>query len=237
MLILGIDCSEKTCSAALLLDGEIIGSATLNSGLTHSENLIPLINGLTELTGKSCGEIDLYAVAAGPGSFTGVRIGVSTVKGLAFAGNTPCIGLSSLLCMAYGFTGRETVVCPVMDARRGQVYGALFGVSGDTVRRLTPDSALPAEELAGLIPRECGGKNVIVCGGGAGIMLEACRGMKNVLPAPPELIFESGASVALAALDALRSGAETFPGGDGLRPVYLRPSQAERTKTEREAKS
>ena len=236
MLILGTDCSEKTCSAALIEDGNILGSASLSTGLTHSENLIPMINGLMSLTGKTYRDVDLFAVSAGPGSFTGVRIGVSTVKGLAFGGNTPCAGLSSLLCMAYGFTGRDGLVCPVMDARRGQVYGALFEIKGNSVTRLTPDAAMPAAELAELIGREYPGRGVTVCGGGAKMMLSACRDNKNVYPAPPALMNESGASVALAAEAEVGSGrAPVYPGGDGLRPIYLRPSQAERIKTERES--
>ncbi len=236
MLILGIGCSEKACSAALLDDGRVLGTTLLNSGLTHSENLVPLINGLLELTGKSYAAVDAYAVSVGPGSFTGVRIGVSTVKGLAFAGKKPCVGVSSLFGMAQGFAGFDAVICPSMDARHGQLYAALFRAEDGGIRRLTEDAAVPADEIAGIISEKYGNEKVLVCGGGTEILLSACRELKNVSAAPAALMHENGLSVALAARELLiTGGAEIFPGGDGLRPVYLRPSQAERIKAQKEA--
>ena len=140
MLLLSVDSSAVTASAALTEDGRVIKSEFINKGLTHSETLLPLIENVME--GCAYKRLDAIAVTAGPGSFTGVRIGVATVKGLAFPYDIPCISVSTLEAIAYNFTDEKAVICAVMDARRMQFYNALFKVENGRVTRLSEDRAI-----------------------------------------------------------------------------------------------
>ncbi len=140
MLLLSVDSSAVTASAALTEDGRVIKSEFINKGLTHSETLLPLIENVME--GCAYKRLDAIAVTAGPGSFTGVRIGVATVKGLAFPYDIPCISVSTLEAIAYNFTDEKAVICAVMDARRMQFYNALFKVENGRVTRLCEDRAI-----------------------------------------------------------------------------------------------
>lgn len=128
MKILAIECSAETASAAITEDRELLGVYTKNAGRTHSEKLLPMIDELLCSYSLKIDDLDLLACTAGPGSFTGIRIGVSTIKGLAFAKNKPCIGISSLEALAYGFDSfpEECIIVPSIDARRGNVYNAVF---------------------------------------------------------------------------------------------------------------
>ena len=145
MLLLSVDSSAVTASAALTKDGRVIKSEFINKGLTHSETLLPLIENVME--GCAYKRLDAIAVTAGPGSFTGVRIGVATVKGLAFPCDIPCISVSTLEAIAYNFTDENAVICAVMDARRMQFYNALFKVENGRVTRLCEDRAISIDAL------------------------------------------------------------------------------------------
>lgn len=215
-LVLSIDSSAVTASAALTDGDKALKSEFKNTGLTHSETLLPMIKRV--MGNIPFSDLSAIAVTAGPGSFTGVRIGVSTAKGLAFLNHTPCIAVSTLESIAYNFIGRYTVVCAVMDARRMQFYNALFRVTGDTVERLTPDRAIAIETLRQELQAY---DDIIIAGDGAQLCY-ANIGLNNCQLAPEELVYQNAVSVAKAAQHHRPMPAKQ------LMPVYLRPSQAER---------
>ena len=215
-MILSIDSSAVTASAALT-DGEtVLKSEFMNTGLTHSETLLPMIKRVMD--GASYSELDAIAITAGPGSFTGVRIGVATAKGLAFKHNTPCISVSTLEAIAFGFTDENAVICAVMDARRMQFYNALFKVGNGEVKRLTPDRAISLDSLREELKSF---NDVIIAGDGARLCFENI-GLDNCRIAEENLIYQNAVFVAKAAENKKRIPARE------LMPVYLRPSQAER---------
>ena len=148
MLILAFESSARAASAALLRDGKLISQYAQCSGLTHSRTLLPMGEDMLKNAELTLDDVDLIAVAHGPGSFTGVRIGVSMVKGLAWAGDKPCVGVSTLEAMAWHGLAAGGLVCPVMDARRSQVYNALFSIEDGRPVRLTEDRPISLEELA-----------------------------------------------------------------------------------------
>ena len=135
MKILSVDTSATAASVALSEEGKLIGETFINTSLTHSQTLIPMVEQLLNNTKTEISDIDAIAVNAGPGSFTGVRIGVAAVKGLAFANNIPCVSVSTLESMAYNFLSTDCIVCAVMDARCSQVYNALFEIKNGVVTR------------------------------------------------------------------------------------------------------
>ena len=228
MLILGIESSAKAASAALCRDGELLGQYFQCAGLTHSRTLLPMAEELLRGTGTELRELDAVAVAAGPGSFTGVRIGVAAVKGLCWGAQLPAIGVSTLEAMAWhGLAAAPgELVCCCMDARRDQVYNALFEISDGAPARLVPDRALTLEqlgaELAGM------GRDVFLVGDGAALCREYLdeRGMRCRL-SPGPLLNQSAWGVCMAARSREPQPAEN------LLPVYLRLSQAERERQER----
>lgn len=230
MLILALESTALVASVALCEDERLIGEYSLNNGNTHSETLLPMAESLLSLSSVGTDKIDLFACAAGPGSFTGVRIGAATVKGLAFGRNKPCIGVSSLEALAYNSRGFDGLICPCMNARRGQVYNALFDGGGN---RLCDDRALAIEELCKELAGK--GKRVLVCGDGTGITLDGFCGRVDAVPAPERSRYQSAYAVAQCALAEYRAGKRTSD--VELTPVYLRLSQAERMRLERESGS
>ena len=229
MLMLAFESSAKPASVALLRDGELIAQYSQYTALTHSRTLLPMAEDLLKNSEIKPGDVDVYAVAHGPGSFTGIRIGVSTVKGLSWASGKPCIGVSTLEAMAWNGVSRGGYICPVMDARRSQVYNALFEIKEGRPERLCDDRPVSLAELAGelrALPAP-----VFITGDGAAITAEflCSEGIPFEL-APDNLRWQSAWGVAMAAI-----GKE--PGNaDSLRPVYLRLSQAERERLEREGR-
>ena len=224
MLILALESSAKAASVALMEDEKLIAQYSQCSGLTHSRTLLPMLDDMLKNTENTIAGVQLIAVAHGPGSFTGIRIGVSTVKGLAWAADKMCVGVSTLEAMAWHGVSAGGLVCPVMDARRSQVYNALFEIKDAKPRRLCADRAIALEELA----EELRGKNAFLVGDGAELTYEymknagiACR------IAPQNLLYQSAWGVGMAALD------KTPGTADDLLPVYLRLSQAERERQER----
>ena len=226
MLILAFESSARPASVALLRDGSLLSQYSQCSALTHSRTLLPMAEDMLKTAERTIGDVDLFAVAHGPGSFTGVRIGVSTVKGLAWAANKPCVGVSTLEAMAWHGLAAGGVVCPVMDARRGQVYNALFEIRNGKPVRLCGDRPIALEELAPQL-RELESPAFLV-GDGAAI---TAKYLETVgIPfrmAPENLRWQSAWGVAMAA-------SEREPGtADSLLPVYLRLSQAERERQAR----
>ena len=202
MLILGIESTAKAASAALLNDGVLTGQYFQCSGLTHSATLLPMVENLLASTGTDKSALDAVAVARGPGSFTGVRIGVAAVKGLCWALEKPAIGVSTLEAMAWNGVnrGEGTLVCCCMDARRSQVYNALFAIKDGKPERLVPDRAVSLEELCADLARRP--ETPFLTGDGAALVHEYLgdRAMKSVLAAGPAL-HQNAWGVCMAALD------------------------------------
>ena len=218
-------------SVAVSEDGALIAQSYQRSGLTHSRTLMPMCRDLLENCGLTLGEMDVVAVAAGPGSFTGLRIGVATAKGLAWPGDKPCAGVSTLEAMAWPLAHLEGDLCAVMDARRQQVYNARFQAEGGRLLRLCPDRAISIDELAAeLLSRE---KTQILVGDGAELCYNELT--KRGLPvrlAPPHLRWQSAWGVARAAEELARAGGLVTAAE--LAPVYHRLSQAERERLARQ---
>ena len=224
MLILAIESSASPASAAVLEDDKLLGEVFLNTKQTHSQTLLPMVRDLMDSLGKTCTDFDVMAVTSGPGSFTGVRIGVSCVKGLAMPNNTPCCGISTLEAIAVpGRTYENCVICAVMDARCGQVYNALFQVTDGKLCRLTTDRALSIAELS----KECEpyGDRLILFGDGAELYFADFQ-TRGARLAPLELRFQRASSVALLALESAKAGKTVT--AQVLMPSYLRLPQAER---------
>ena len=232
MNILALESSATACSVVLCRDGELVAQNYQNSGLTHSRTLLPMVNSLLDQCGASLEEVNVVAVAAGPGSFTGLRIGVATAKGLAWAGDKPCAPCSTLESMAWPLahmTGK-LIIC-AMDARRKQVYNALFLAEEGALKRLTPDRAISLAELGEEVKKYENDK--LVVGDGAKLCYNSLKeqGIRLEL-APANLRMQSAWGVARAAEELAEQGA--LVKGADLVPVYHRLSQAERERLERE---
>ncbi len=231
MLILAMESSAKSASAALVRDGELLAQSFSCSGLTHSRTLLPMAEGVLDAAGVKIADVDCLAVAQGPGSFTGIRIGVSAVKGLAWAAEKPAVGVSTLEAMAYHglAAGEGALVCCCMDARRAQIYNALFEIRGGRPERLLPDRAIAIETLLPELKKY--EKPLFLVGDGAAMCYNIFseNGLRCVL-APSNLVQQSAWGVAMAA-----GSMEPRPGAE-LQPVYLRLSQAERERQARMAR-
>lgn len=215
-MLLSMDSSAVTASVALTDGDEIIKSEFVNSGLTHSETLLPMITRVMD--GRKYSELDGIAITAGPGSFTGVRIGVATVKGLAFNDDIPCYSVSTLEAIAYNFVDKNAVVCGVMDARRMQFYNALFRVQNGKVERLCDDRAISIEDLRNELKQY---DKVIIAGDGAKLCFQNIE-LENCTLADDDRIYQNAVGVAKAAQN------KNAISPKALMPVYLRQSQAER---------
>ncbi len=225
MKILAVDTSATAASAAIAEDNKIIGEFFINTALTHSQTLMPMIEQLIACTGITIDKIDAFAVNAGPGSFTGVRIGVAAVKGLAFTNDKPCISVSTLASMAYNMLNNNCIVCAVMDARCQQVYNALFKVNGDKIERLTDDRALALCDLKMDLLQY--NEKIILVGDGAAITEKFFAGeLLNVSVAPVNNLIQKASSTAIAAFEQLKEG-KSLSSAE-LMPVYLRLPQAQR---------
>lgn len=227
MLMLCLESSAKTASAALFEDGKFLGQYFQADGLTHSRTLLPMAESLLKNTDHALSDLGCVAVAHGPGSFTGLRIGMAAAKGLAWALEIPAVGVSTLEAMAMGGpTAEGTLLCCCMDARRQQVYNALFEVRNGKPVRLTEDRAISIAELQQEMTSYH--KAWILLGDGAELCYNALdKEQLDVHLAPEGLRLQSARGVGLAALD------KPLGTADGLLPVYLRLSQAERERQER----
>ena len=230
MLILAFESSAKPASAALVKDGQLLSQYMQCSALTHSRTLLPMAEDMLKNAELRLSDVDLIAVAHGPGSFTGIRIGVATVKGLAWAAEKPCVGVSTLEAMAWHGLAVGGYICPVMDARRSQVYNALFKIENGRPVRMTEDRPIALDELS----KEVTALNapVFLVGDGAALCYEhfTAHGVPCVM-ATDNLRWQDAWGVAMAAAD------KTPGNADELLPVYLRLSQAERERQERLSQS
>lgn len=233
MLILAFESSAKAGSVALLQDGMLLAEYFQNGGQTHSRTLNKMAEDMLTNCDLTPKDVDAVACAAGPGSFTGVRIGLSAAKGFAWAGELPCYGVSTLQAMAHSVVSFDGVICACMDARRNQVYNGLFTSDGEKISRLCPDRAISLEDLAHELTQYEG--SIILVGDGAALTYNALHDQFPTLRLAPEhLRHQRACGVALCANEMAKAG-ETADGGT-LTPNYLRLSQAERERMERENK-
>ena len=230
MLLLAFETSAKAASVALFQEDRLLGESYQNTGLTHSQTLMVMAEDLLKQCGHTPQEVEAVAVAEGPGSFTGVRIGVSAAKGFAWGKNIPCCGVSTLESMALGLGAYEGVICPVMDARRSQVYNALFYVNQGAVSRKTEDRAISLAELREELKNE--NKPIFLVGDGSTLCYNTlAQTVPNLVLPPEHRLHQRAVGVGIAALTILKSGKECS--GAALTPNYLRLSQAERERMEK----
>ena len=232
MMILALESSATACSVALTRDGNVVAQAFQHSGLTHSRTLLPMVDNVLNSCGESMEHVDVVAVAAGPGSFTGLRIGVATAKGLAWPEDKDCAACSTLESMAWPLAHMKgkLIVC-AMDARRSQVYNALFLATGDGLERLSEDRAISLADLAEEVKKYENKK--IVVGDGAKLCYNTLSEMGlSLILAPEHLRMQSGWGVARAAEELAKQG--KLIKGEALNAVYHRLSQAERERMEKQ---
>ena len=226
-LILAVDTSAKPVSCALAEDGRLLGSFYANTGLTHSQTLMPMIENLLNVSGHIVADLDAVAVNAGPGSFTGVRIGVSAVKGLAFTGDLPCVSVSTLESMAENTVAIPgAVICCLMDARCQQVYSALFEKdAAGNLSRLSEDKALTVAEMEKKLSSLS--RPVILVGDGSEMCYRVWKeSLPNVYLAPASVRYQNAAATAIVACRYFDAGMTVS--AEALQPIYLRLPQAER---------
>lgn len=230
MKILALDSTAEVASVSICEDETPLAIYTVKNGNTHSQTLLPMVEAALCHAGLTVDDIDLFAVSEGPGSFTGVRIGAATLKGLAFGRGKPCAGVSTLDALAHNLTGFEGIICPVMNARRAQVYNALFRGDGNAVKRLCPDRAIAISELESELAA-MGEKKIYLTGDGYDVTLKGFESVR-VLPVPPPLRYQNAYYVALCALNDFKNG---FTKTDSeITATYLRLSQAERERLEKD---
>lgn len=226
--VLAIDTSGPVAGCAVLRGGKIVHLTAMNHGLTHSETIMPAVDAALEGAGLRCGDVDVFAAVAGPGSFTGVRIGVCAAKGLAHALGKPCAAVHALEALAMNFYGFDGLCCPILDARRGQVYCAAFDMAGGYPARALEDAALPLEAFLATLPE---GRRLVFVGDGVPAHGGAVRKAlgDRALIAPPHLRdLRADAACLLAA-----NRPETWAPAAALRPIYLRAPQAVRERERR----
>lgn len=228
MKILSMECSASPASAAVIEDGKVLAFAYSNVKLTHSQTLIPMAQTVLNSAQLSIDNIDGIGIGNGPGSFTGIRIGISAAKGIAAPKNLPCAPVSTLRAMAENYRGVDCYVCAVMDARCNQVYNAIFEISDNEIKRLTPDRALLCAELSDEITANYkdAKKNIYIVGDGTDIFFPYIKDIKNVRKSSPICRFQNAVGIGLAAEEMFLNG-ETVS-ADALLPFYLRLPQAER---------
>ena len=217
MKILAVDTSAVCASVAVTENGKILSESSINTGLTHSRTLMPMIDSVLKNGEITLDGIDLFAYSVGPGSFTGIRIGVAAIKGLCDAISKKCVPVSTLEALAYNLTGRKCTAVSVMDARCNQVYCGIFSINGEEVTRLTDDMAIKIDELGEMIKSY---SDIIFVGDGAKI----CHNALGYEKAPANCEYQKGSSVSFVA----EKNADKAVDSKELLPVYLRLPQAER---------
>ena len=230
MLILAFETSAKAGSVALWQNGKLLGESYQNTGLTHSQTLLSMAESLIKSCGFTPQNVEAVAVAAGPGSFTGVRIGVAAAKGFAWGLELPCCGVSTLEAMAEQLGIYEGLVVPVMDARRSQVYNAVFQAEKGTLTRITEDRAISLEDLAVEL-EACSGPIYLVGDGSTLTYNTLCSRLPMLVLPPEHRMHQRAAGVAMVAEKMLLQGKPCDAAA--LTPNYLRLSQAERERQEK----
>lgn len=230
MLLLAFETSAKAASVALFNGEKLLGEQYQNTGLTHSQTLMVMAEDLLKQCGKTVADVTAVAVAEGPGSFTGVRIGVAAAKGFAWGGELPCYGVSTLEAMAEHLGIYQGYVCPCMDARRSQVYNALFYVNQGKLTRIREDRAIALSELGEELKSLS--EPVFLVGDGSNLTYHTLsQEIPNLVLPPEHRMHQRATGVALLAAKKIAVG---DPGdGNALTPNYLRLSQAERERMEK----
>ena len=223
MKVLALDTSSKAASCALWDDGALKGEFYLNVGLTHSQTIMPMVQSLLQSTGAQLAEIDRFGVSTGPGSFTGLRIGLSAVKGMAMATGKPCVGVSTLEGLCRNIACFQGYLVPVMDARCMQVYTALFRSENGVVTRLEEDMAIPLTQLEDKLRALPPAPMMLVGDGAALCLAQLAERLPGLQISPEGLRLQRAGSVALLAAESTR----TVPAAE-LEPAYLRLPQAQR---------
>ncbi len=224
MKILGIDSSAKSASVAVTENGKILSSFYINTGLTHSQTLMPMLDNALKCASLTLDDIDAVAVNKGPGSFTGIRIGVAAAKGIADTKNIKTIGISTLESMAYNLVAFDCIAVAVMDARCAQVYTALFRIKDSVVERLTDDLAIPISELKEMLLSY--NEEIILVGDGADICYNSLyTEIAGIKIASESYKYQNATGVCFAAENKEK---ELYINSDKLVPEYLRLPQAER---------
>lgn len=228
MKILSIECSATPCSVAISENGRILANEFMNDKLTHSQTLMPMVERVVADCGISFKEIEGLAVSAGPGSFTGIRIGISAVKGLAMPNKLPCAPISTLLAMSHNYSDCDCYICAVMDARCNQVYNAIFDIENGKITRLCEDRALLCEELYEEIKNlsQNTEKRVIIVGDGTPVFYPFVENLPFIQRANEDRVYQNATGVAKAAESVFEENKTITP--QELLPVYLRLPQAER---------
>ena len=228
MKILAVECSAGPASAAIMEDGKIISNAFCNVKITHSQTLVPMVECVLKAAGIELNEIDGFAVGAGPGSFTGIRIGISAIKGMAQAKKLPCAPVSTLRAMAENYIEYDCIVCGVMDARANQVYNAFFDITGGKVRRICKDRAISIDDLSEEIKKISQNvkKRVIIVGDGTDVFFPAVKNIPCVIKSEEAKRYQNACGIATSSVDIFRTNNTVSP--DELLPTYLRLPQAER---------
>ena len=233
MLILAFETSAKAASVALHDGNKLLGESYQNTGLTHSQTLMVMAEDLLQQCGKTARDVTAVAVAEGPGSFTGVRIGVAAAKGFAWGAEIPCYGISTLEAMVVSLGAFDGYVCPVMDARRSQVYNALFRVSGGKLERIREDRAISLAELGSELKNL--EKPIFLVGDGSNLCYHSlCETVPGLVLPPESRLHQRAVGVAILACEKIAAGEICH--GAALTPNYLRLSQAERERLEKENK-
>ena len=223
-----MESSATASSVSYVKDEKILGQYYINAGLTHSTTLMPMVQGMLENAKISLDNVDYYAVSVGPGSFTGLRIGISAIKGIALAKNKPCVAVSTLEAMAYNYVYTDTLVCAVIDARCNRFFNAIFKCSADgTVERLCEDRALSYEEIAQELTSNYSNEKIVLVGDGA-IMAQKLMGdlVPNLTIAPPHLMYQQSNGVAMVAQNMIEQGKVVT--SQQLLPSYLSLPQAQK---------
>ncbi len=233
MKILAFETSAKAASVALMDENRLLGQSYQNTGLTHSQTLLTMAEDLIKTCGCTAQDITAVAVAAGPGSFTGVRIGVAAAKGFAWGGELPCYGVSTLEAMARSLGVYSGIICPVMDARRSQVYNALFRMESGNCTRIAPDRAISLQDLGAELQNFS--EPIFLVGDGSILCYNSLLERVPSLICPAEhRMHQKADGVALCAREMIARG--EVGSAEGLAPNYLRLSQAERERLEKENK-
>lgn len=232
MLILGIDTCSMSSSVALLDEEKMLAQFSINHKKTHSERIMSQIESMLLAADIDIENIDAFAVSVGPGSFTGVRIGVATAKGFAQALNKPCIKVSALRALCENVSFFSGLICPILDARRNQVYNAVFESENGEIKRLCEDRAIPLDDLICELKTSC--KNIMFVGDGVPVFKEKLLSELSgkALFAPLPLMFNQAASVAAVGMDEYKNG--NITDYSELVPEYVRLSQAEQEKLRKE---
>ncbi len=228
MITLAVDTSCLTATCAVAEDGKVLAELSMQYGKTHSQKLVPMLRAMLDMLNKDFKVIDLFAAAIGPGSFTGLRIGVVTIKGLAYSLNKPVCGIPTLDALAFSMPDFKGTICPMLDARNNQVFTALYRKRDNHIDKITPDLGITIEELIDRM-KSCN-QDILVLGDATPLHVDKMKAQlgDKIIEAAPTLSFPRASSVALLAEEAFRNNRAM--NAFELEPLYLRKSQAERMK-------